>query len=58
MEWSKGYESGADCHNDNVESVKGMEDHTEDCVERPWKGLLSVGHTEMRKEDPRGICVF
>lgn len=48
----------ADCHNENIESVEGMEDHTEDCVERSLEGLWPVGHTEMCKEDPRGTCVF
>lgn len=57
MAWSKGSKSGADCHNENSESVEGKEDHTEDCVERSLGGLWPVSSRGTQK-DLRGILVF
>lgn len=42
-------ESRADCHNENTESVEGMEDHTEDCAERPLGGLWPVSYRGTQK---------
>lgn len=49
MEWSKRYESGAECHNENIESVEGKEDHTEDCVERSLGGPWPVSYRGTQK---------
>lgn len=44
----------ADCHNENIESVEGRENPTEDCVERSLGGA----RRNVCQENPRGICDF
>lgn len=54
-------ESGADCHNENTESVEGVEDHTEDCAERLWEGssLSPTGaHRNVRGGSKKHRCLL